>query len=208
MKNTNRILIMLAILVLSAGTIYAYFTSTDSSDNVFAVGKIDIELEEPLFEQQSVEKRTSMTPDTDLNKDPQVLNSGDNDAYIFVSFDIPVRNVMLADRSNGSRNSAVMTELFTFRTSENWARISESDGENFHRYVYAYSNGSRLISLGPGERTNAVFADNVIHLKNIVEGQFKGQYLNVPVRSYAIQTNGGISEDVERTWAIISNQMK
>lgn len=208
MKNTNILLIMIALLLVCVGTISAYFTSTESSNNVFTVGKIDIELEEPLYEQQPADKRTSMTPDTDFTKDPQVVNVGKNNAYVFVSFDIPAEKVMLATRSDGSRNSDVMTELFTFRASDNWIRISESDKENSHRYVYAYADAGRLKPLGPGERTDSVFADKVIHLKNIIEGQFKGQYLSVPVQAYAIQTTGGICDDAERTWSIISNQMK
>ena len=62
----------------AAGGISAYFTDNDTATNTFTVGKVSLDLEEPNWVPPE-----NITPEQEMKKDPQILNSGDKQRICF-----------------------------------------------------------------------------------------------------------------------------
>lgn len=175
------------LCLASIGGVSAYLTDFDKADNQFTVGRVSIDLEEPGFKQEEQEK---IEPGKNIKKDPQIRNTGVNDAFVYLEVTIPMANVETASE-DGVRLEAKNQELFSFQTSAEWTKLSDRKVGDNQIYVYAYNQ-----ILKPEQTTDALF-DSVKFL-NIIEGQIDRQKLNLPVRAYAIQTSytGGDSESV------------
>ena len=141
MKNKALLTALSFVLVagLSIGGTLAYLTDRDSATNTFTVGDVEIELEEE-FEQGS-----QLMPGVDIVKKPTITNTGDNDAWVWMTIAIPSE----LDDSNASKN------ILHFNYSEesvaegkwNWAKADgtywnmyteEIDGKNYNVYVVSY----------------------------------------------------------------------
>ena len=91
-----------------------------------------------------------------------------------------------------------------------WVKIEDAemttDGTvTAHRYVYAYGTSTACKALKHGETTPALF--DSITLVNAIEGQIDNATLNMPVKSYAIQTeNIGNSSAPADVYKIYVNQ--
>ncbi|MBQ8305587.1 MAG: Camelysin metallo-endopeptidase [Blautia sp.] len=198
--KTGILVLSVAALAYVGGTM-AYLTDYDTAANEFTVGKIDIELQEPTWKPEEHKK---LVPTETIKKDPQVKNTGVNDAYVYLEVSVPMRNVVTADAS-GNRVNAKNMELFTFSSAQEWSLIdSYVKGEN-KIYLYAYTQ-----IVKPNQTTKPLFQQ--MTFANIVEGQLDGKTLNVPVRAYAIQTaNTGenktsITEQAKEAFKKYSNQ--
>ena len=79
MKKKILALCLVVVLAITAvtGATLAYFTDTDAKTNVFAVGNIEIDLEEQF-------PSGELMPGVDLQKVVTVKNVGDNDAYMWI----------------------------------------------------------------------------------------------------------------------------
>lgn len=211
MTNKCKLIIILcASLIISVSSVFAYYTSTDRQINTLTVGSVDIELTEPLYDAESSEMRSALEPDNDVTKDPQVINVGTNDAYVFIEVDIPRKDVITANRITGAKIDSRLQDLFTFSVSENWSLIASNITDSSSRYVYGYATNNSLIKLEPNETTPVLFEDGKIHLINIVEGQgLEEKVLNIPIKAYAIQTEditaNGLNDPLA-VWNILSNQ--
>lgn len=74
---------LLAVAVVG-GTL-AYFTDfTETKENVFTVGNVDIELTEPNWDSTGVEDAPQVYPGESLDKDPTVANVGANPCFVRV----------------------------------------------------------------------------------------------------------------------------
>lgn len=87
MKNIKKVVLVLLVVALIAvaavaGT-FAYLTDTDSADNVMTLGKVKIELIEEYT------ANSKLLPGVDVNKDVQIKNTGDNDAWVWFTYAIP-----------------------------------------------------------------------------------------------------------------------
>ena len=89
------------VTVLFAGSVSAYFTDQDEKVNTFTVGKVTIELEEPKWEKKPddngnkiTDEAERMTPNQTIIKDPQVKNTGNNDAFIYMTVEVPCRQII------------------------------------------------------------------------------------------------------------------
>lgn len=108
---------MLAVAVIG-GTL-AYFTDTDSAENVFTVGSIDIVLHEDNANGVADEKYhawlkdQTMLPNIPVEKDAWVENTGKNSAYVRVKVSVPAnlnpvwasdlaQNWIIADTAKGT----------------------------------------------------------------------------------------------------------
>lgn len=111
-KNKKNLVIVGALcLTLVLGGIMAYFTAGDSAENVFTVGKVSIDLTEDNWDPDN--PPTDITPNQPFDKDPQIDNLGDNNAYAFMRVTIPKANVITDSALTGTQNqAAAMTELF------------------------------------------------------------------------------------------------
>ena len=177
-KNTVKAVLLAGVLGLAAaGGVSAYLTDYDGAANEFTVGSVNIELQEPRWEP---DKYTKIEPYTDIVKDPQIRNTGLNDAFVYLEISVPAAEVTAAAQ-DGSRTEQKRQELFSFHADENWTVLDTKVSENSTVYVYAYNK-----ILKPGEITVPVFES--VRFLNITEGQLDGQKLDIPVRAYAIQT--------------------
>ena len=77
------ILIFILIVSIYVGATFAYLTDRDSEVNTFTMGNVDIELKEDF------QQGAQLKPDLDINKDVQIQNTGNNDAWVWYTYAIP-----------------------------------------------------------------------------------------------------------------------
>lgn len=212
MKNRkrNRRTLILAIccaVILAVGGITAYFTDSDSAANVFITGKVAIDLIEPQYDIHS-EERKAMTPGKVLNKDPQVTNTGINDAFIFLELVIPKAKIKTAN-TDGSQNPAVDRELFEYGINEGWSQVVKEDQADGCRYIYAYGSANACSPLAAGQTTPVLFQNGKIRFINAIEGQgLEEETLELPIDAYGIQATdvAGGKTKPEEVWGILETQ--
>ena len=178
-KKLKKILPAAAVAgILAIGGTSAYLTDKDSAVNEFTVGKVTIDLEEPSWKP---EEQTKIVPLDEIPKDPQIVNTGSNDAYVYLEVRVPVEDLVTA-AEDGTRNPLASTQLFTYQINDQWKLIHSESEEYANTYVYAYQK-----ILQPGETTQTLF-DQVV-FANIIEGQIDNTILEMPVHAYAIQSD-------------------
>ena len=203
-KNTVKIMTLAGILCLaSVGGVSAYLTDYEKVSNEFTVGKVDIELKEPEWKPEENKK---IVPSKVIHKDPQITNTGTNDAFVYMEVSIPMANVEAA-AENGERLGKKVQELFYFEAKDSWMQLSVQNTESRRTYTYAYTK-----ILKPQETSEALF--DTVKFLNLIEGQLDGQTFEIPVRAYAIQTSytGGssdnLSEQIKAAYEKYVNQNK
>ena len=203
-KNTVKIMALAGILCLaSVGGVSAYLTDYEKVSNEFTVGKVDIELKEPEWKP---EENRIIEPSKVIHKDPQITNTGTNDAFVYMEVSIPMTNVEAA-AENGERLGKKVQELFYFEAKDSWMQLSVQNTESRRTYTYAYTK-----ILKPQETSEALF--DTVKFLNLIEGQLDGQTFEIPVRAYAIQTSytGGssdnLSEQIKAAYEKYVNQNK
>lgn len=189
------------------GSTFAYFTDEEANVNTFTVGKVQIDLTEPKWEEA---ERKPMVPNDVLLKDPTVTNTGDSNAYVFLEVSIPKIAVRLAN-VDGTRGDEETIELFdwgkfddttdtftkatktvgnTIGLNEGWVlihsplrggRIAITDNLS-NVYIFAYKN-----PIEPSESTLPLF--DAVKFVNVIEGQLDGETLEIPIKAYAIQSD-------------------
>ena len=207
---------------LAVGSAMAYFTDTDHAENQITIGKVDIDLEEKEWDKLTPEEKTDITPNKEITKDPQVTNIGINDAFVFVTVEVPVADVITAN-DDGTKNPKAVTELFSWKTNEGWTRFGEvKDVTNevgvvlAHEYSYVYGTDSTCTALKKGVATPKLF--NSVKFANVIEGQtmadgtlLEEKTLNINLKAYGIQTTDLTEKDVTdpaSVWQVLSNQTK
>lgn len=203
-KNTVKIMTLAGILCLaSVGGVSAYLTDYEKVSNEFTVGKVDIELKEPEWKPEENKKIEASKV---IHKDPQITNTGTNDAFVYMEVSVPMANVEAA-AENGERLGKKVQELFYFEAKDNWMQLSVQNTESRRTYTYAYTK-----ILKPQETSEALF--DTVKFLNLIEGQLDGQTFEIPVRAYAIQTSytGGssdnLSEQIKAAYEKYVNQNK
>ena len=203
-KNTVKIMTLAGLLCLaSVGGVSAYLTDYEKVSNEFTVGKVDIELKEPEWKPEENKK---IEPSKVIHKDPQITNTGTNDAFVYMEVSIPMANVEAA-AENGERLGKKVQELFSFEAKDSWMQLSVQNTESRRTYTYAYTK-----ILKPQETSEALF--DTVKFLNLIEGQLDGQTFEIPVRAYAIQTSytGGssdnLSEQIKAAYEKYVNQNK
>lgn len=203
-KNTVKIMTLAGILCLaSVGGVSAYLTDYEKVSNEFTVGQVDIELKEPEWKPEENKK---IEPSKVIHKDPQITNTGTNDAFVYMEVSIPMANVEAA-AENGERLGKKVQELFYFEAKDSWMQLSVQNTESRRTYTYAYKK-----ILKPQETSEALF--DTVKFLNLIEGQLDGQTFEIPVRAYAIQTSytGGssdnLSEQIKAAYEKYVNQNK
>lgn len=156
MKKNNKKLTAIAacglLAAVSTGASVAYLTDGETAVNTFTVGKVTIDLSEPHY---TPEDNVPRVPNQEIRKDPTVSNTGNNDEIVFVSFDIPMANVILANYDGTLQSSSSNQELFDFRAengnytsvNDGWLQIGnavevDEDGDgisDYKTYVYGYN---------------------------------------------------------------------
>lgn len=186
-KRMLTLLISVAVLGLfTAGATLAYFTDYESLDNHFVVGKVTIDLEEPNW---NPEENQKLVPGDEIPKDPQITNTGKNDAFVYLEVSVPIRDVITVN-PDGTRNPSAETELFAFQPSADWKLLSSERVDMYQIYTFCYTK-----ILHPGFTTTPLF--HTVTFANLVEGQLEEEELLLPVRAYGIQADntGGDQTD-------------
>lgn len=203
-KNIKKAALLTGVLCLAAaGGVMAYLTDYDMEDNQFTVGKVEIELQEPGWDP---EEYTKIEPGKEIQKDPQIKNTGVNDAFVYLEISVPMADVTAADQE-GNRLGQKMQELFSYQAGESWTNLTAKPVEGSMVYVYAYNE-----ILEPEETTEPLF--ETMNFLNIIEGQLDMQQLTIPVRAYAIQTaytgndEGTVQEKAKAAYEKYVNQNK
>ena len=83
------------VLAMAVGGTMAYLTDAETAENIFTIGKVQIALREPDFPGNGNPGATNQVPLQTVPKDPQVKNTGINDAIVFLRGEIPKVYVML-----------------------------------------------------------------------------------------------------------------
>ena len=210
---------VMAVLAVSGG-ILAYFTDTEEKVNNFTVGSVEIELQEPVWDSKPDANGNKMPDEAEnilplqtITKDPRVKNTGNNDAYMFLTVEVPCKNVITVN-ADGTKNAQAMTELYQFTADTSWyylgkCPVYEGEGNQVAvKHLYAYANDRRLcVEVAPGASTTPLFQS--VTFVNLMEGQgVDNQPLEIDINAYAIQTsnlNEGTA-DASNIWKIITNQ--
>lgn len=176
---------LIGCLGVGALGISAYFTDGDTATNVFEVGEVTIDLQEPSWVPP-----TDITPEQEFAKDPQVENIGVNDAYVFVEVKVPCANVATATET-GTPVAAAKTQLFTYDVKDGWVLVPagtvETDTLNTYVYAYVGDDEATMEAIAAGEVTESVF--DYVRFANITEDQgLENQSLEMEINAYAIQT--------------------
>lgn len=190
----------------AAGGISAYFTDNDTATNTFTVGKVSLDLEEPNWVPPE-----NITPEQEMKKDPQILNSGINSEFVFLEVSVPYKNVVTAN-SDGTKNPAVEHELFTYSVNKGWTEIGsgrKDEGNKTVTHLYVYGTEEACTALGKDETTPTLF--DTVRFINAVEGQgLEETTQHIVLNAYGIQStdiNGG-TVSPEEVWSVLSNQLQ
>lgn len=207
LKKNRKLLVIAMVVVLAFGAFAAYFTSTDTATNTWTVGQVKIDLVEPEYDESDTE---DITPNQELPKDPQIVNEGVNDAFVFIKVEIPKADVIVADQ-DGTKGAKAVQELFAYEWDDAWTLVdSDTSGANSNTYILAYGGDDACTALANGNTTTPVFKDGKITFVNVIEGQdLELSTLTIPVEAYAIQTTDLTAADVKApadVWDIVSTQ--
>jgi hypothetical protein len=217
MKNSKNIkkyglAVGLIALVAVAG-IGAYFTGTDAKSDAYTIGSVEIE---NMFVSQSPE---NITPLYEMSYDSaKIKNVGINDAFVFMTVDIPMAEVYTSDLDGNCTAAAELKELFEINydgatVGAGWERVGEAlkledaDGNQVGtRYVFAYAASGELTELAPdAETANSIFS--ILKFINVADTDATGaavateynieglQDLSVKLTAYGIQTQN-VKSDV------------
>ena len=67
-----------------------------------------------------------MTPNQTIIKDPQVKNTGNNDAFIYMTVEVPCRQIISVN-NDGTRNPLAMRELYNYQVDNSWKLLGTVD---------------------------------------------------------------------------------
>lgn len=196
--------------------ISAYFTDADTATNTFTIGKISLELQEPGWKEDAA---LNVLPEQEIKKDPQILNNGINDEYVFLEVIVPYANIQTAN-DDGTWNDAADVELFSYDVNTvDWVQVGEASKNEMDKtvtYVYAYAKNGTMTTLAKDAVTSALF--EYVRVAGAVEGQQLDEITSqVVINAYGIQTANlndgddtidGVNDDgktaPEDVWAVVN----
>ena len=163
-KNRKAALIGAVALcgLLAAGSTVAYLTDKDEISNQFTVGRVEIEGKEPNYTPDPGGKTEDIIPTEEIAKDPQITNTGKNDAYVYMDVSIPIAKVITVDEQGKRQNGGVAkeTELFAMnQLSNRWTLMYQKRVDNSMVYTYSYNE-----ILAPEKTTVPLFELSLIHI--------------------------------------------
>ena len=181
----------MAVLAVG-GSSLAYFTDTDSADNVFTVGNVQIDLKEPTWDAE--EDHQYVYPGEPLAKDPKVENIGSNPALIRVKLTGANGENDIVETRVGNSNSG------RGQVYDEW--ILRDDG-----YYYYYA------PLAADDTTKQMFDYIVLQEFVTNDGHATDWTENVKVEVQAVQAqgvfpsyNGAYGDGIDESeWEVIEN---
>lgn len=170
-----------AILPASAGLTNAFLQKPmNELNNVMTPGNIDVLLTEPLWKKEDA---ADLLPGQTVSKNPTVTNTGDNDSWVFLRVDVPVKNIRLVDPATKRKTEKMDTELLSFEADTSWELVSKTKDTSAVHYVYGFKK-----ILKSGASTNALFSH--VTIVNYLEGEIDPEeILTMPIEAVSIQAS-------------------
>lgn len=206
----------LVVSVAAGGTV-AYLTDAETATNTFTVGKVKIDLEEPGYPGNDSDEVKNIIPNQEIVKDPQIENTGNNDALVFLRVEVPQETFTELDADNNVGEKKLQ-DLFKLKNvSDQWELLrtettTNADGKVKTSYVYGYKK-----TLAKGSTTDKLFQK--VQMKNSIEKDLEGDVEDIIVTACAIQvtdipdvnltpgSDGNLSKDVlDQVYTIFLNQ--
>ena len=203
------------VISVAVGSTVAYLTDAETATNTFTVGNVQIDLEEPGYPGNDSDEVKNIIPNQEIVKDPQIENTGNNDALAFLRVEVPQE--MFTDEDDGTGEQKKQ-DLFRLKgVSSQWEllrteTVTGEDGKVKTSYVYGYKK-----TLGKGATTDKLFQK--VQMKNAVESDLSGNVEDIVVTACAIQatdipdvnlipgSDGNLSKDVlDQVYTIFLNQ--
>ena len=196
-QNKKKWLIILAFIAIIVAAIagvgiWAYLTDTESATNIFTVGKVDITLTEPRWDEDNAK---NITAKSKIAKDPTVTNVGANDAYVYLKVKVPKVTLKDGDTSK--------VPLFTYQVNAGWSELEGKtvDADSYIEKVYYYNQNDGI--LAKNGVTPALFNEVQVanitsdttyttdsgETKRLVEATNYSLEQAIDINAYAIQTN-------------------
>lgn len=168
--------VSLAAIAVIGGTL-AYFTDKDNAENVFTVGKVDIDLTEPNWDAEGSVDADTVYPGEPLKKDPTItVDEKSNPCFVRISVD--------GLKQFGEKGDIIYrTDYVDNKLGENWAL--HTDGYYYYTEV-----------LEAGQTTDALF-DQIV-MPTALNGSEEAQPINVAAE--AVQTQGA-----KEKWTDVQN---
>ena len=215
-KQLLRTMIACGLVVsVAAGGTVAYLTDAETATNTFTVGKVKIDLEEPGYPGNDSDEVKNIIPNQEIVKDPQIENTGNNNALVFLRVEVPQETFTDEDDGTGEQKKQ---DLFRLKgISDQWEllrteTVTGEDGKAKTSYVYGYKK-----TLGKDATTDKLFQR--VQMKNAVECDLSGNVEDIIVTACAIQatdipdvnltpgSDGNLSKDaLDQVYTIFLNQ--
>lgn len=208
-KRTKRTLATLTACAMlgavAVGGTLAYLTDNEATTNTFTIGEVTADLLEPAWPDQdhdpnvTTDDVTLIVPNQQIDKDPQVKNTGENDIVAFLKVTVPVAEVSLV-ADNGEVSAKDAQELFYMKHATdaitahannfdaNWIELpTHEEGTAYdattRTYVFGYN-----APLAKGDTTNPLFGK--VQLKNFLEDEIAvNTQEDIKINAYVIQAD-------------------
>ncbi|MCD8083949.1 MAG: hypothetical protein LUE86_10675 [Clostridiales bacterium] len=167
-SGRNRLCLGAAVLAASAalglggGGILAYATDNEEAVNIMTIGEVKIDLVEPNYPGNSSDEVKNLVPNQKVTKDPHIVNTGTNDAIVFMEMQVPMREVtQVGDDGEKMETQHLQEALLIYSDSgttlneeepgdehDGWILLTKEqedetdtngDTVSYMRYVYGYS---------------------------------------------------------------------
>ena len=185
-RNNNKknfaIIAIIAVIAVAA-TVYgiiAYFTASDSKTNTFVVGNVSIRLDEgeAWAQIQANGGNLNLEPNQEITKEPKIINTGRNAAYVYLKVRIPKAKI--------NANDSTKSPLFTYvQNTTDWDILEEDDQAEYVERTYWYKGGNGI--LNAGAETGTLF--NYVKLANLTWSPTGLGEVKINVNAYAIQAD-------------------
>ena len=170
-------------LTLAFGGTLAYMADTEGITNTVTVGRVNIDLEEPGYPGNDSDEVKNIIPNQEIVKDPQIENTGSNDALVFLRVEVPHETFTNEDDGTWEQKKQ---DLFKLKgISDQWEllrteTITGTDGKEKTSYVYGYKK-----ALAKKSTTDKLFQK--VQMKNAMESDLSGNVEDIVVTACAIQ---------------------
>lgn len=186
----------LAGAMMIGGT-FAYLTNTQTTTNTFTVGNVKVELTEPNYPGNDDPEVKDQVPNQETKKDPQITNTGSNEAVVFIKMTVPVRTITPVT-DDGKKGTKGASEMFIYKQTEDaagshvnnfskaWAELpAKEEGTDLKGATRTYVFGYKSV-VAAKQTTDALF--DKVQLKNFMEAEIASDdRLDIEIEAYAIQ---------------------
>ena len=194
-----------ALLLLSVGGVWAYFTDSQTVSNAFTVVKsLKISIEEPAWDTSDndgdgiPDASQDVTPTKEIAKDPRIKNESDTAAWMIAQVKVPYGTVATAT-DTGARQDEAPQQLFQWDLEEGWTEPQEPQlVDNGAAMLHTYL---AMQPVGVQESTPPLFTK--VKLINLIEGSFSGP-CSIDITGCAIQAAG--FETPQDAWMAYQSQ--